>query len=161
MTESSDQIQTYPSVEWAYDYVQPSDNWMLARLQAADARIQGVQTLSASFTFGIPVVVKALNPAISFQAGRLYLAILCFAALMIIGLIGQARGGVILANPAVLYKEWLLFSEWEFKKTAVYWSGEHFELNGKHIQTKARSAVVMTALFITELVFMFAWLATS
>jgi hypothetical protein len=159
MTE--DQSAVYPGVEWAYDYVVPSYTWMLTRLQAADTRIQAIQGFAVTFTFGVPAVARALNLSISFSAGRFYLAILCFALLMIIGTVAQARGSVKLANPALFYQNWLHFGAWEFKKAAVYWAGQHFEINGGLIQAKSRAAVAMTALFLVELVFLVAWLITA
>jgi hypothetical protein len=134
---------------------------MLARLEAADTRIQVIQAFAVVFTFGVPAVAKALNPSVSFESGRLHLALFCFAASMIVGIVGQARGSVRLANPALIYRNWLHFSEWELKKKAVYWAGEHFEINGALVRSKANVSLVMVVLILIELLFLFTWLMAS
>jgi hypothetical protein len=45
MTE--DELESkYPGIKCAYDFVFPSYQWMLARLEGADSRIQTLQTLA-------------------------------------------------------------------------------------------------------------------
>jgi hypothetical protein len=157
----SDELRAqYPGVDSAFSYVMPSYEWMLTRLEAADTRIQAIQAFAVSFTFGVPALAKALSVTVAFDAGRFYFAIACFVVLMIVGVLAQARGAVKLANPALFYTQWLHFSDWEFKKNAIYFAGQHFETNGALIQRKATASIVMTVLFLMELLFLFSWLVT-
>jgi hypothetical protein len=55
----------------------------------------------------------------------------------------------------------LHYPEWEFKKNAVAWAGEHFKDNVRVVQKKARTAAWMTAAFTVELLFILAWVVTS
>src|SRR5437870_4973286 len=104
---SENDAAEYPGVQFAYDYVLPSYDWMLQRVQAAENRIQAVQVFATSFTFGVPAFAKVLNPALSFSAGRFVLAMLAFVVLMILGAITITRSGLKLANPNVFYERWL------------------------------------------------------
>lgn len=151
----------YPGVECAYEFVVPSYGWMLSRLEAAEGRIQGIQTLAATVTFAIPAAAKALHSGIDFVDGRFILAMVCFAALITTGVVVRVRGRVTLVNPSMLYKDWLHFSEWEFKKNAIFFSGKHFEANKAIIDRKSAAAIGMTALFLVELLFLFGWIVTA
>jgi hypothetical protein len=151
----------YPGVPTAFEFVLPSYGWMLSRFESADARIQALQVFAATVSIAVPGAVKALNSRIAFSDWRFVLASLLFAALMIVGLFGRLRGGVMLANPRIHQERWLHWNEWEFKKNAVFWAAEHFRVNAIQIQQKSKIAGWMTGLFLVELVLLFAWFATA
>jgi len=151
----------YPGVMQAYDFVIPSYGWMLTRMEAANGRIQSMQTFVASFTFAVPAVAKILNPNLSFVAARYLMAMVAFAVLMLIGLMAGTGSRIKLVNPNLLFETWLHYPEWEFKKNAIAWAGEHFQFNVDLLQSKANAAKWMTAFFLLELVFLLAWIATS
>jgi hypothetical protein len=153
--------KNYPGIAHGYDFVLPSYAWMLTRMEAANTRIQSMQTFFSTFTFAVPAAAKALNPQLSFVAGRFLLAMTAFGVLMIVGILTGSRSAIMLAHPNLVYEKWLHWPEFEFKKNAISWAGEHFQYNISLLQKKARAASWMTALFLIELMFLLAWIATS
>jgi hypothetical protein len=149
----------WPGVEPAYDMVIPSYQWLLARFEAVSGRLQWLQVLAATIMLGGPSLGKAVRADISFGSGWLIAAIVTTAAVMLLGGVAKSYGAVILPSPAVLYRECLHLSEWEYKKTAIYWAGEHFESNTKLVNRKARAAMVMTALLFIEVVLLLVWIS--
>lgn len=152
---------THPGVGLAYEFVIPSYGWLLTRLEAADNRIQTLQVVAATFTAAIPAAAKTFNPNVVFERWQFIWAMLAFCVVLLIGVVARVRGGITLANPSVLWKEYLRFQDWEFKKTALYWAGQHFEKNGGLINQKARAAVAMTVVFGVEMLLLASWVITS
>ena len=58
----------WPSIEHAYGFILPSYQWMLSRFEAADSRIQTLQTFIVSVTFGLIAVLKAIANDIQFNS---------------------------------------------------------------------------------------------
>ena len=85
------------------------------------------------------------------------LGVLAFVAMMFLGVLARVWGGVAVVSPADLYARWLHYSEWEFKKNAVYWAGKHFEKNWTVVNLKGWAATGMSALFLAETVFLLMW----
>ena len=70
-------------------------------------------------------------------------------------------GGMRLLSPQELYKQWLGWSEWEFKKNAVYWAGEHFKANASLVNEKGNHALAMNALLFLEVACILVWVLVS
>src|ERR1700730_16307607 len=137
-------MAAYPGVSRAHDFVVPSYGWMLRRAGAADARLQSFQMFAGTVTFGVPAAVKVLNPSIDLTNGRLILAVIAFGAVMVIGVFAQMKTEVMLADPGRFYASWLHMTDWEFKKNAVFFAGQHLEFNRNVIKGKSRAAAWMT-----------------
>jgi len=161
MTDDSTFPAKYPGVFVAYDFVIPSYGWMLARVEAAESRIHILQVFAVSLTFAAPAAAKSLDPAISFTAGRFVIAMVAFVGLMVLGMWGRVDGAVKVADPSKLREQWLHLSEWEFKKNAVWWAGDHFATNRRLVEKKWWIAVWMLGAFLVELLFLFAWFVTA
>ena len=161
MTTSEETKRAYPGVEIGYDFVLPSYDWMLARMDAADARIQTIQNFSITFTLAVPAAAKALNSRIEISDWRFLLAIALFIALSTVGLVDQSSPAIKVVNPNIIFNEWLELDEWEFKKDAIARAGEHFEYNANYLLKKARATAWMTGLFLAELLFLLAWVVTA
>ena len=150
---------TWPSIEHAYGLVLPSYQWTLSRFEAADSRIQTLQTFIVSVTFGFVAVLKAISDDLQFNSG-LFVTAMIFALLALAaGLVGRSLGALMFTDPTVFYERWLHKSESEFKKDLLYFAGEHFTKNHKAIVTKSRISLIMTLLFLGELGVLLFWIA--
>lgn len=151
----------YPSVDLAYEFVKPSYDWLQNRLDAVNGRIEFLLTFSSSITIAAPVFVKALFRDISFGSCWFVGAIVVFVLIALVGLMGRISSGLKLISPQKLYNKWLGWSEWEFKKNAIYWAGKHFQHNALLINKKANFGIAMTILLAIEVVFIVLWIAQS
>lgn len=152
--------EKWPSVHLAYDFVKPSYDWLQNRLDAVNARIEFLLTLSFSITTVAPIFAKAVFSDIDFGAFWFVAAMAVFVLTAIIGLIGRIFSGFKVVSPKKLYGKWLGWSEWKFKKNAIYWAGEHFQYNASLINKKANFGIAMTVLLAMEVVFIVFWVAS-
>jgi len=149
----------YPSVEHAYDFVKPSYDWMVTRLEAINSKIQGLLTFAATITAAIPVIAKAIFNDANFHSVWFYLVIASFAFLVIVGVIGLRVGKIILLSPKILYDKCLHYPQWEFKRIVIYWAGEHLDENKKLVDKKASFRDVMTIALLVEILCICLWIA--
>ena len=154
-------IDKLPGIESAYDFVIPSYNWLLARIEAADTRIHTIQAFATSIAMAIPVTVRSLNPNIQFQDWVFYLAVFIAVAVFVVGLIGRCGGQIALMDPGKLWNSSLSLQDDECRKNAIYWAGENFKLNNCLIEKKWKCSNWMTGLFLVELMAFFAWAVKS
>lgn len=158
----NDEESKYPSVSLAYEFVKPSYDWLQNRLDAVNGRIEFLLTFSSSITIATPVFVKALFRDISFGSCWFVSAIVVFGLITLVGFMGRTSSGLKLISPQKLYnKNWLGWSEWEFKKNAIYWAGKHFQHNALLINKKANFGIAMTILLAMEVVLIILWVAQS
>lgn len=149
---------TWPGVNIAYDLVERSYKVMLERLEAVEGRIQGLQTLVVTFTLAVPIFSAGIARVTDFSSSRFIAALVAFIVAVICGVVGRAWGSVTLVNPKVIYEKWLHYPEWEFKKTALYWAGEHYEANALLVNRKGYFLTAMSALFVVEVLLLLSWL---
>jgi hypothetical protein len=150
----------YPSVELAYGFVKPSYDWLQNRLDAVNSRIEFLLTFVASITVAAPVFVRAVFNDIHFGA-LFYAAIGVFSLSAIIGIAGRMCSGLKLISPEKVYNKWIMWSEWEFKKNALYWAGQDFNHNASLVNRKANFAIAMSLLLIAEVILLALWVALS
>jgi hypothetical protein len=149
----------WPSIEHAYGLVLPSYQWMLSRFEAADSRIQTLQTFIVSVTFGLVAVLKTISDDLQFNS-LFFITAMGFALIALaVGAVGRSLGAPMLADPTVFYERWLHKSESEFKKDLLYFAGEHFTKNRSAILKKSRISLLMTLLFLVELGVLLFWIA--
>ena len=148
----------WPSVDLAYGFVLPAYQWAQQRLDAVDSRIQTLQAFAASITIAAPVFAAAIVTDIQFDSIWFVLALGAFGITVVTGAIARAWGTVQIISPQRLYQAWLHLSEWEFKKNAIYWAGEHFETNRTLVNGKGWVPMGMTAAFLAEAVFLLIWI---
>lgn len=151
----------WPSVGLAYDFVKPSYDWLQNRLDAVNSRIEFLLTFASSITVAAPVFVKALFSDIGFESLWFYAAIVAFVFCAVVGIISRAHSDLKLVSPQKLWDKWLSRSEWEFKKDAIFFAGQHFKHNTSLVNKKANSATVMSMLLVAQIVFIVLWVAVS
>lgn len=149
---------TWPRVDIAYDLVERSYQVMLERLESVEGRIQALQTLIVTLTLAVPLFGRSIVQTADLTSGRFIAALVTFALALICGVVGRAWGSVTLANPKVMYEKWLHYSVWEFKKTALYWAGKHYEANSLLVNRKGYFLTAMSALFVVEVILLLLWL---
>lgn len=158
-TEASE--ATWPGVDIAYDFVSSSYAWILQRLDAIDSRIQTLQAFAASVTLAAPILAASVIKDVDFRSPWFILALFVFITVVVVGAAARVWGSVKLISPQVLYDQWLHYSEWEFKKNAVYWAGQHFDANRSLVNNKGWAALGMTALLLIEVGLLLAWVVTQ
>ncbi len=151
----------YPSVDLAYEFVKPSYDWMLNRIEAMNSKIQGLLTLATAVTAAMPILAKAMFDSVDFQSVWFYGAIATYFLLVIIGICGLRMGGVKLVHPKKLYEKRLSESIWEFKKNTIYFSGQDFEQNKKIIDVKNSLRDIMNVLLLVEIIMVVVWIVTA
>ena len=149
--------ERWPGVYPAYDFVRASYDWMMHRLNAVESRIQTLMMFSASFTVTGPVLVALLAEEASLKSGWFVAAVALALLNLLIGAVARAYGGLKLLGVQRIYEEWLERTDWEFKRSAVYWAGSHFERNSDLVNRKSKAVTAMTLAFILEAAFMLVW----
>ena len=148
----------YPSVDLAYDFVKPSYDWMITRLEAINSKIQGLLMFSATITVAIPIIAKSTFDNISFSSIWFILAMAVFIYLVVIGILGMRMGSIVLPHPQIIYDKYLYCSHWEFKQRTIYWAGEHFQENKALISKKSSYRDMMTFSLLIELLLIVIWI---
>lgn len=155
--EATRNEQEWPGVAPAQAFVIPSYQWMVARFEAADSRLQTLLTFVATVTFAIPTVSRALRPDISLGSRWFVTALVLAAVITVVGVVARLSGVLTLASPKVIYQQSLGLTEWEFQRDALHFAGEHYEKNRRAVNRKAAAAAVMAVLFVGELASFFIW----
>ncbi len=149
--------ERWPGVILAYDFVRLSYDWMMHRLNAVESRIQTLMMFSASFTVTGPVLVALLAEEASLRSGWFVAAVALALVNLLIGAVARAYGGLKLLGVHRIYDEWLERDDWEFRRSAVYWAGRHFEWNSNLVNWKSKAVAAMTLAFILEAAFILVW----
>ncbi len=149
--------EQYPSVELAYEFVKPSYDWMLNRIEAINSKIQNLITFATTLTAATPILIKAVFDNVVFDSVLFYLAMVCYVLIAVIGIIAL-RGSVRLINPTILYNKWLDKSPWKFKKDNVYWAGVDFNENKKRVEHKTHRRDIMAFLLLVEVICILVWI---
>ncbi len=149
----------YPAVKYAYDFVMPSYQQMASRFDAADNRLTTLLTLITTLTTGAPVFAKAVRPDISLKSPFFISMMVLGIIAAVTGMFGRYSGRIVLTNPHFLFKNTLHESEWEFKKNAVQFAGEHFNQNSATLRRKGELGVWATVALLLEILCYVGWLA--
>jgi hypothetical protein len=160
-TQEQPSEATWPGVHRAYDFVGPSYALILQRLDAANSHLQTLQAFAASIALGAPILAASVVKDIDFHSPWFYSALVTLGALIVIGAVARILGAVQLVTPQMLYDKWLNYTEWEFKKNAVYWAGRHFKDNYTLVNNKALAAFGMTVLLLAEMGLLLGWVMTQ
>ena len=150
---------TFPGAVVAYDFVLPSYQLLVTRLEAQVTRIQTLMQFAATIMLGFPVLAKAMNDKIAFWSAPFIGAVGFFIVLMIVGIVARDFGTFTLVNPGRLYKTWLHLAPHRVKMDLLYFAGEHFEKNNAVVTRKSDYGRVMSALLLAEVLSFVWWVA--
>ena len=152
------QESQWPALSLAYEFVKPSYDWAMSRLNAVEGRIQTLLVFAATFTVSAPVLIASLAKDVSFTSGWFIAALAVFFVNMLVGTIAKVKGGIRVLSIQQMYEQWLDLSESVFKERAIYWAGRDFRANYTVVNTKGRVATVMSILFGVEAFLMVLWI---
>lgn len=165
MDDSDEQAETSeatcPAVHVAYDFVGPSYASIMQRLDAVNSHLETLQTFAASITLAAPILAASVVKDVDFRSPWFLSAFSIFMVVIVIGAVARVRGSLQLITPQSLYDDWLHYSEWEFKKNAIYWAGQHFKANRSLVNNRAHAAFGMTVLLLLEMGLLLAWVVTQ
>src|SRR6266496_1028555 len=128
MSNSTDNLaQEYPSVDLAYPFAISAYDLAQKRLDAMESRLQTLIGFAATATLGI--VTAASGKGHEFHSRWFVAAMAASAVGIVAATYARLVGELKVLNPQTLYEEWLSYTEWEFKKNLVYFSGQAFVEN--------------------------------
>ena len=136
------------ATDLAYQIACDSYEWAARRLDALDSRIQTILALGVSVTLAALLAFSTMK--LDVNGRRFSLAAILFIVALGMGTFARLRGKNTIITPKVLYKEWLDFSEHEFKKNLIRFAGEHLDKNTRVIDSKQRWLVAATFTFFLE-----------
>lgn len=151
---------TYPSVELAYEQALHSYDIAIQRSDAVGDTIDKLLTWFSGITIAvITIVATNSNLTAPFKSCWFYISIIIFLAIVILSVVSRIRGTpLMVVSPQELYEKTLGYSQWEFKKNAIYWASQHFIENCRFVTWKAKIAKAMSWLFIVEIITLTVWL---
>jgi hypothetical protein len=155
MNQAETEETKYPGVDLAYPLAVQSYDLAWKRFDAWDGRLQTLLSMYVTVTLAVPLAAHALN--LKFTSLWFWLAAFAFLGTFVFGICGRLFGKIIDTDPSSLYKGFLHYSEWEFKKEFLCWAAENHPKNKKTIARKHHIAVIMTACFILEIFFVAFW----
>lgn len=151
-------VQRWPSVAKAHEFVLPSYNWMIARVEAADSRIHNLGAFIATVSLAVPTLNRGLTSQLDFGSIWFVSAMVLALAAIIIAVFARSAGAILLPSPGNLYKTSLHLSEHEFQLDQIYFAGDAFEKNRALVKGKADAVAWMSGCFVLELVSLLLWL---
>ena len=154
-------MSDYPSTGLAYEFVRPSYEWMLGRIDAAETRAQRVQVFAATLTFAAPVLVRTITPAITLDSGWFYAAVVAFVIILVLGVLIRLAGPVTLPSIKIMREQWLHLSEQQFRQDTVFFAAKHFDANHQAVNRRGNVVIGMTLAFGVEVLLFLVWWATS
>lgn len=152
------------SLDLAYEYVIHSYDWARDRMDKINGRLQAMQGAVVGVALAVPVFVKAVageGTPVGFDSTWFIVSMVLFALAMIVGLIAQAWGTLILAEPKVFHDKYLGFDEKTFKKHALKYAGEHSTKNHETIRRKGHAMSAMAVLFLLGVGALVVWVAVG
>lgn len=149
--------ERWPAVDLAYEFVRPSYEITMKRLDAIEGRIRAHLTLAASVTFAVPVLAKATDRVVRLDSPWLLTALATFVIVVALGVAAGSWGSIRLPDLRQLYEKTLHLSAWEFKRRALYWAADTDEVNTRRLTWKGRIADAMALFIIIEVALLAAW----
>lgn len=149
----------YPSVDLAYSIAVASFEVAAKRFDSIDGKLQTLMAFVATVSVAIPSL--AAGRGITFSSRWLYIAAVFFLVSMALGVWARLMGTLKVLMPSVLFREWLSVPGWEFKKDMIYYAGTAFDDNLKIVALKWKCTVIMTVLFVLEVLCLTAWVLSG
>ena len=119
------------------------------RFEAMDSKIQSALTFGMSVTAFIAVASSALKltpNVIWFFSG-----IVVFIVGVILSCVAKHGGTLTVVTPKTLHQKWMKMEEVEFKKTYIYFAGQHLDENAKAINWKHNWLMFSYGVFVLEI----------
>ena len=154
--EEEEILKKFPSTELGYEIGLKSYDFSLQRSDAVDNRIDRMLAWISGINLGTIAVFKANE--ISFNSIYFTIAVALFLTILVIGMIGKARGTLTLIEPKKIFDSWLYYGKLYFKYQLLSYIGEHFEKNQDFVNWKAKLLNWMIFLFLLEIIVLGIWI---
>jgi hypothetical protein len=158
-TEAEKNAQDYPGVELAYPLALDGYEVMQKRMDAVENRLQTL--IGFATTLSLALFAAVSGKSLDFHSRLFYAAIALYASGVSVGYCARLWGSLQLFDPSKAYRESLRWSEWEFKKNAIFLAGQAFTANRRVVNSKGWLTAVAATLFLSEAVCLALWLARS
>lgn len=155
MSQTKYTKETLRSVEEVYPLAIAAYDTAIKRFDALDSKLNTLVTFAVSISLVVPVI--AHNSSQSFRSIWFAVAALAFVAGIAVATFARLKGALNLLDPKVMYDSYLDCEPWDFKRRAIYWSGENFRHNQDLINRNGALAAVAAILFALEAVSIGAW----
>lgn len=152
--------QKYPAVLFAYEIVIKSYDWILSRSDAVDSKIDRIIAWNSSINIGVLAILATKIQGSSFCSKWFFIAAAAFIVITVLGIVTKVFGTLNFPSPEVIYKQELHKTEWEFKKDAIYNSGQDFKKNQKLVNKKGCSAIAMSIIFLINILAIGLWIVS-
>lgn len=157
-----DQSSKYPSLELAYDYIIPLNDWVMRRLESAERRIDNLITFVITFTSAFGAGAIAISGFLENSQNTLQiivaLAVLASFVLNLgIGMRVRQMGSVPLFDLKDLYTNQITEQPEQFRKVALYSAGNNIAEIQSLVEKKICFANVMLLVFFIEIAFAASW----
>jgi hypothetical protein len=167
MTTQDPGPSEWPGLDSAYEYVRPSYEMVLRRVEVAEARARASVGFAGTLMFAAPAFVAATLGAghrsftsLWFIAGALaFVAVYaCVVAQQIPQLVGEIQ---VISPRRLATDEWLKAEPAEFKYNALRFSADNWDANRRHINLLVALATAGAVLLGLEVAFLVTWVVVG
>lgn len=151
--------EAWPSVSLAYDLAIPTYGLTSERLSVVEGRLQSVLGYAATVTLAVPVLASALIKEPNFGSPWFIAGVLMFFVIAAVGIPFLNIGDLRVISPHLLYDKYLHYSEWEFKKNILYFTGQNFDKNAGLVNGKGRVVTLLSVFLLFEILLLVVWIA--
>jgi len=145
------------SVTLAYGLAVQSYDQMMKRADVWDSNIERALAWGTALNLAIiSISITRLKPEFDPLFWSALGVIFCAIA---VGLTGRYSGVLTLISPKIIYDEWLSQEPLDFKQYFVFYAGEHWDKNAKHVERKVRFTNWTSGLFIVASALLILWSA--
>ena len=153
---------TYKSVELAYEFIVPSYDWAIRRLEAAERRIDNLMRFIITVTLALGASAIAIaelssQPLSPFLDCAAFVALASFLVAIVLGMCVRQMGNLALLSPSALYRDYIQKNKRDFQGLTLFYAGKDFERNERLVRSKSRGATGMVILFLFELIAAATW----
>ena len=147
------------SLHLAYEFVQPSYELILRRLEAVEDRIQRLMVFVVTFTVGFPLVVFSSKDDVTTPVFPLVVALVVSVVSIFLLMWARRRGTVTVVGLREFVDDdaWFDLCEAEFMRQMLHFAAGHCEKNRKLIDSKSLTADVAVFVFLVEMGLLGLW----
>ncbi|KSV18122.1 hypothetical protein DA01_04405 [Dehalococcoides mccartyi] len=147
----------YGTIDLMYCGIESHYEVMERRFEAINTRISNLIAWVIGSTSALLIFGSTCTDDKSSNMQWIILGACMFIISIIFGIIAYNSGGIQRINPKSLYKDYLNYSEYEYKEYMIRWAGKHFETTKKSIDRKNCLIKAMAGSWILEILLLGLW----
>jgi hypothetical protein len=145
----------FPSAELAYPLAVSSYETAQKRLEAVEKRLQEILAFAVTINFAVITIFAGKN--FDFNSKWFIAAMIIAFAGLAVGVYTRLGSHLILIKPSVLYNKYITDNQIEFKRSFIYFAGEHWDKNVRLINHKGTLSNITVILFTVEIILLAVW----